>query len=206
MTGQRFGRWLVFSKSSKRGKSGEVYWSCRCDCGNEKDVLAGPLKRGESKSCGCWNSEKSTKHGMENTRIYDVWVSMLGRCRNPNHKQWDDYGGRGIRVCERWQSFENFYADMGAKPKDLSLDRKDNDLGYSPENCRWATRKQQMDNRRVTPRFMINGEIKTLTELAQVTGIPKGRIYGRLRKGWVIEDAISILKTNCWHTRGKSGN
>ncbi len=134
-------------------------WRCRCDCGNEIKVQAGRLKSGHTQSCGCLRKETTIKtnkaqkkHGMCFTPEYKAWANMKDRCTKSNHKQYKDYGGRGIKVCEHWlESFENFYADMGPKPfpKILySIDRINNDGNYEPNNCRWATSKQQADNRR----------------------------------------------------------
>jgi hypothetical protein len=147
ITGHRFGRLVAISHISFQG------WLCRCDCGNETIVQGPNLRNGNSKSCGCLRVElaisRATKHGhAKKTATYSSWQAMIKRCTNPNTWSWKHYGGRGITVCDRWRySFENFLADMGEKPEGLTLDRINNELGYSPENCRWATPAEQFRNR-----------------------------------------------------------
>lgn len=156
-SGQRYGR-LISVEQSGFNKFGQPMWKVRCDCGNDAVVSAPNLRRGKTKSCGCWRSEyarivgrrTSTKHGMVESREYQSWVAMRTRCYNQNAHAYDRYGGAGIRVCERWlTSFENFFADMGERPEGMTLDRYPNKGGdYEPGNCRWATATQQNNNRR----------------------------------------------------------
>ena len=141
---------------------------CKCECGTEKQVAKVHLKSGKIVSCGCWNKTKATKHGMEKSIEYTTWAQMLSRCRNPNNKMYHHYGGRGIKVCERWHDFVNFYEDMGNKPKGYSLDRIDNNADYSPENCKWSSTKDQIRNRRVTPKYEWNGKVYSLAELSEM--------------------------------------
>jgi hypothetical protein len=157
LTGQRFGRWSVIG-FSHIGKFDRSYWSCRCDCGTERVVVAQRLKEGGSKSCGCLAREVTvalkTTHGhnrvSKRTSEYNSWVGMINRCTNPKHRSFKEYGGRGIKVCKRWRrSFAAFLEDMGPRPTPQhTIDRKNNDGGYTKRNCRWATRSQQNLNRR----------------------------------------------------------
>lgn len=154
----RFGRLTVLGEGEKQGKYRRAL--CRCDCGEERLVHTFSLTGGRTVSCGCYHHEKQVgvaagigrrnrRHGMWGTPEYGAWKAMLDRCRNPRNHAYENYGGRGITVCKRWQVFDNFLADMGIKPSpDLSLDRIDNDRGYAPENCRWATASEQNQNRR----------------------------------------------------------
>lgn len=144
--GERYGRLVV----TVQRNPGEPHVQVRCDCGAETQIRLGQF--GRTKSCGCLKREttiaRSTKHGMALTPIYWIWADMVGRCTRPTHARYSDYGGRGITVCERWLDFANFYADMGDRPKDRSLDRINNDGPYASENCRWATASEQRRNRR----------------------------------------------------------
>jgi hypothetical protein len=148
--GERYGRLTVTQQRSPGEKDVHV----RCDCGTAKTVPFKNLGR-STNSCGCLHVEqlvaRSTKHGHavgKPTSTYMTWQDMVGRCTNPSHKRWDDYGGRGITICERWRKFENFLTDMGERPGRLTLDRIDNSRGYEPSNCRWTTQSEQNRNRR----------------------------------------------------------
>lgn len=151
ISGKRFGRLTVVRLTDER-RNHHCVWECICDCGSMAMVSGSSLRSGVTKSCGCLSLEvkvaRFTKHGMEGTRTYRSWVAMRARCNNPKTRDYASYGGRGITVCERWESFENFLEDMGERPPGKSLDRINNDLGYLPDNCRWATAKEQANNRR----------------------------------------------------------
>ncbi len=181
--GEKYGRYTLIEKIP-----GAASWLCKCDCGNIRKVRQDSLAKGASKSCGCWGAEqlskKMKKHGHATgySPEYRAWHHMRERCYNTNNKRYEDYGGRGIRVCDRWlESFENFLLDMGLRPsKEHSLDRyPDNDGDYEPDNCRWGTRLQQMNGRRNTVFVEHEGEKYSITELAIKLG--KSRDWVRAR-------------------------
>lgn len=150
VVGDVLGNWTVL-REVERARGGARMFLCQCDCGTQRDVRATALRKGYSKSCGC--SLRSHGHCASNkpTATYRSWAAMLTRATNPNSQYWSHYGGRGITVCERWQSFENFLADMGERSEGMTLDRINPDGNYEPGNCRWATHAEQVHNQRARP-------------------------------------------------------
>lgn len=194
LTGQRFGRLVVLWRAANVAEpSGATRsaWMCRCDCGEGRVVIAHSLTRGLTRSCGCMMREKPIKHGMARTAVYKNWVAMMQRCGNPNHGRFADYGGRGITVCESWREFVNFYADMGEPEPGTTLDRIDNDKGYEPGNCRWATKQEQANNRGVTKFLTFNGQTLSYGDWGRVTGLGRATITRRASKGWPVERILT---------------
>lgn len=196
MTGMKFGRLTVVSLNTELTTTRSAVWKCECECGKEKNIDGSSLRRGDTKSCGCYRIEKTiftnTTHGNSKKREYPVWIGMIRRCLNPDSNSFKRYGGRGIKVCERWRdSFENFYTDMGPRPPGSSIDRIDNDGDYEPKNCRWATWIEQCRNRRNNRLIEHSGKIQTLSAWAIETGIDGDSISSRLKAGWTVADALT---------------
>lgn len=190
LAGMRFGELTVCYDSGERS-SGSVVWTCKCDCGNVTNVLAGNLVRGNTASCGHLRG-KNIIHGRTNTPEHVTWSSMLKRCTNPNDRGYSNYGGRGISVCDRWKtSFENFYADMGPRPSNVhSIDRRDNNGNYEPDNCHWATKDEQVNNKRTNYIVYYKDKRYTVSQLAKEFGIAYETLRGRLHAGWSVERAV----------------
>lgn len=196
ISGIKFGR-LTAVCIHHLGKQG-CYWKCKCDCGNEAVVRSSSLLSGDTKSCGCLRSEIliHKTHGMTNTRLYRIWSGMKDRCMNPNSKYKKRYHDRGITICQEWlDDFMNFYnwAMANGYSDALTLDRIDNNKNYSPDNCRWATYKEQANNKDNNVFLLFNDEMKTISEWGEELGIKDGTIRARLNRGWSVEDALSIF-------------
>lgn len=192
LTGQRFGRLVVISEAG-RSNDGQTLWHCLCDCGKETTVQGRHLREGNTRSCGCLMQESRIKHGEAGSRLYHTWNDMIQRCHNENHKCYADYGGRGIKVCEIWlHDFAAFrdWAVSNGYVDDLEIDRIDNDRGYSPENCRWTTRKQQTRNCRRNHLIEYRRTTKPLAEWAEEKGMSPRTLNSRIRNGWTVEEAL----------------
>jgi hypothetical protein len=186
--GQRYTRLVVVSAEKHND---QTLWRCRCDCGKEKLLRGSELRSAVIRSCGCWIRENAGKHTIRHggfgTALYEIWKGMKRRCYNKLNKSYSRYGGRGITVCDRWlAAFENFREDMGERPTEShSIERVDNSLGYSKENCVWATPLEQARNRRTNVLLTIGDETKTQAEWARSSGITSATIRARRRAGLI---------------------
>lgn len=191
---QSFGRLKVINDAGS-SRSRQSMWLCECSCGNTLTVRGCDLVNGTTKSCGCLRKEVAslynTTHGYTGSPTYHVWEAMLRRCRNADSPDYSGYGGRGIFVCERWYKFENFLEDMGEKPDGLSIERTDNNSGYSLDNCVWASMTTQARNRRSTRNLTYRGETLCVAAWADRLGLKRDVLYVRLRRGWSIERTLS---------------
>lgn len=187
LKGRTFGYLTALEPTSGR-RTGAVDWKCICKCGKEMLVPSTYLTNSYVKSCGCIRKDAQVTHGASHkgewTTEYAIWASIIQRCTNPKAPAYKNYGGRGIAVCERWRSYENFVLDMGNRPEKLTIERIDNDKGYEPSNCRWATRSEQNRNRRNNRLLTFDGKTMCVAAWAEHTGIRAGKIISRLRRGW----------------------
>lgn len=202
ITGQTFGRLFVRSdQACRKLPSGKIKRMCDCVCKCGKQVLVswGELTNGNTQSCGCLNRDivktVNKTHGHtcngKTSGAYSSWCAMIARCTNPKSKYWYRYGGNGIKVCERWlASFEDFFADMGERPKGKTIGRKDHSLGYFPENCEWQTWLEQARQSSHNHVMTVRGVTGCMTELCEKFGVPYGRVQGRIQRGWTPEQAF----------------
>ena len=198
LTGEAFGLLTAVRCVGSGGTNGGAVWEFRCGCGAVKNIPAVNVTRTRrpARTCGAVVHVKASRHrthGRTNTPEYSVWRSVVARCTKPTDRRFKNYGGRGITVCDRWLKFENFLADMGQRPAPgLSVERKNNDGPYSPENCVWATAAEQVANRRNTHRLTLNGVTKTLAEWAREIGLPWRTLHGRIFDyHWTVERALT---------------
>ncbi len=202
IVGERYGKLVALRRGSKN-KYGRFNWYFRCDCGSEIELDANQARSGNTQSCGCYHAESltlhKTTHGFAKKgqlrSEYRIWTLMKDRCSNPKSPNFSRYGGRGIKVCERWQTFENFYSDMGLRPEGCSIDRINNDGNYEPVNCKWATNKQQANNKTSNKLFTWHNETLTLAQWSEFFGLSGTVLNSRLARGWSFEVAVSTPPT-----------
>lgn len=192
--GVRFGKLTVLSRD-QRDNYGAWQWNCICDCGRKTSVRGSTLKAGRTLSCAsCATALSSTTHGGSGSNLYSRWRGMLDRCERPRHAAWPNYGGRGIKVCDAWHDFSSFLADVGAGfAPGLEIDRVDPNGNYEPSNVRWVSRDIQQNNRRNNHRLLWRGSEKTIKEWSLVVGISPSTINWRLRRGWSVDRALSVM-------------
>ena len=187
--GQKLGRLTGLVQT----RPGWALYQCECKLAVERQTRH--VLQGNTRSCGCLHKERALgsppKHGMYGTPTYAVWNGMISRCTNPKHKAFKDYGGRGISVCERWRTFKNFFLDMGCAPAGMTLDRQNNNLGYSKANCRWVSHEVQSNNTRANVLMALNGKTQNVTQWAKELGWSRNAIYDRLRLGWTHERTLT---------------
>lgn len=197
MEGRSFGLWTVLERAGTR-KCGTALWRCRCACGTEKILIGTSLRIGDSKSCGCARfvvprAVKST-HGLSSTKTYKVWQAMKTRCRSPACKSYKNYGARGIDYAPSWETFEGFLADMGLCPEGLTLERKDNNLGYSKDNCIWDTHTAQARNKRSVPKIRVLDKELLTEEFAQLAGRSYKTVQKYRRQGLTGDAMLKLFK------------
>lgn len=206
LTGQKFGRLTVIEKAEASNNHG-ILWRCKCDCGNVCEVRSNYLRGGQTQSCGCYRSELSAqiakrmgeanvKHGKcrrgKRDPLFNVWYTMKARCKYPHHISYQNYGARGITVCDEWQEFESFYewAMANGYKKGLEIDRIDCEGNYEPSNCRFVTRLENSRNKRNTTYLTAHGERRPLVEWAEILNVNMRTIWSRLNRGWSEEEAL----------------
>lgn len=195
ITGLRFGKLIAIERAGfhvEPSNAKRILWLCFCDCGVKKKIMARSLlrKEGGSMSCGCINTG-NRQHGMYATLVYNSWQAMKSRCNDKRHHAYKNYGERGIKVCERWNKFENFYKDMGDRPENKSLDRINNEGDYYKENCKWSTLEEQGSNKRTNIKH--NGE--TAAQASRRLGGDRHMVLNRLELGWSKDKAFNTEKT-----------
>ena len=206
ITGIRSGRLVAVKPVGQKHEKGPYFWECDCDCGGKAIVRVDRISKGTTKSCGCLLNERIqsiTMHGESKTRLHKVWEAMHERCERPGGTYYKDYGGRGIRVCEEWSQYTAFAEwarangyDETAPRGQCTIERKDVNGDYCPDNCCWTTQKEQSRNRRSSRFLTHNGETHTVAEWAEITGIRARLIYKRLYAGWPTERALSVSASN----------
>lgn len=193
LEGMQYGKLTVLRRNGQ-DKHRAWMWECQCDCGKSVVVRGSTLSAGRTKSCSsCASSASSTTHGQTGTLLYQRWRAMISRSEYPSHREFANYGGRGIKVSPEWHEFSAFARDMGPGfDPDLELDRIDVDGDYAPENCRWATRVEQQNNRRNNHRILWRGTTRTVKQWADLLGLKPNTLLYRLRRGWDLDRAMTF--------------
>lgn len=199
LTGQKFGRLTVVERAKNDTKN-NTQWLCQCECGNKVIIRRHHLISDNTNSCGCLQKQRVSEthfiHGHNSyhqSKTHKTWHSMLQRCNNPKCQEYKNYGGRGIKVCKAWMKFEGFLQDMGERPPNLTLDRKNNDGDYCKENCRWITNKEQQRNKRTNRAITIGDETKCVAGWCEELGLRYHTVITRLQRGWSDEEALEIV-------------
>lgn len=194
LTGQKFALLTVINRADS-DSNGKAYWNCLCDCGNRTIVSGSNLRNGAVKSCGCLRRKEKNTHHLSNTKLYRIWNGIIQRCNNKKHCGYNYYGAKGIDVCEEWKNdFTIFYkwAVSNGYSEGLTIDRIDNTKGYSEQNCRWVSRKDQANNREFCKVIEYNGKTQTLMQWCEELNLNYKRVHSRLyRLGWTFEKAIN---------------
>lgn len=215
ITGQRFER-LTAVRPVGKNKGKGVMWECVCDCGNTIITCGSDLRRGKTRSCGCYAREKARDtclrrnitHGMTGTRVFNIWVGMRKRCLNPKEPSYKNYGERGITICDEWLDFNNFYewAITNGYNDSLTVDRIDVNGNYEPTNCRWATHKEQANNTRRSRFITYDGKTMTLQQWSDETGINHMTLYDRIYKsGWTVGEALEKVYRKPYRNKKRKG-
>ena len=193
LTGKTFARLTVVSYAGKKGTSSA--WNCVCDCGELRSITISNLRSGRAKSCGCFARSRAKTHGKARTPAHRAWLSMRDRCRRVKAPAFVDYGGRGITICEEWDTFQGFFQDMGDPPKGLTLERVDVNGNYNKQNCRWANRTDQARNRRNSKFIVINGQQVHAKDAATILGVQYQTLMARSNVyGWTDEEIVRGYK------------
>ena len=197
LSGQRFGKLIAIEVVGK-SKTGNMIWECKCDCGNTKNIWSTALVSGNTKSCGCSRVDavhrRKDYHGDKAERLYHIWGGMLVRCNPKCAHRSSAYSAKGIKVCDEWKDYRAFrkWALANGYRDDLTIDRIDVNGDYEPSNCRFATQKEQQNNRSNNHRITYNGETKTLAQWAEIVGINASAISKRIRRGWAVDEALTV--------------
>lgn len=209
LVGKRVGKLVVVALSNEKHRRA-LWWICQCDCGNTTKIQTAKLNHERVFSCGCLMEESreklglTFKHGLTNTRTYRIWKGMRSRCLNKNYHSYQDYGARGITICAQWNDYQNFLTDMGIAPNGMSIERKNNEGHYSPDNCIWATPRQQARNTRRNIVIEFRGERKTLIEWAENCDIKYATLKQRYKAGWNIESIFTTPARKVRHALTES--